>query len=112
MLDHHSHVRIQAKRQALDALSSKPSTGGQVSTKRYDTNDDTNAVVTPALNSHVTEKNGGDDETRTRDLCRDRREVHHRRKQNQQVRRAVVGNRWVHRDALEHFVQRFVQRPW
>jgi hypothetical protein len=38
--------------------------------------------------------NGGDDETRTRDLCRDRREVNRWRTQNQQVTCAVVGNRW------------------
>jgi hypothetical protein len=37
--------------------------------------------------------------------------VNHWRKQNQQVRRAVVGNRWLYRDSSAHFVQRFVQRP-
>jgi hypothetical protein len=53
---------------------------------------------------------GGDDETRTRDLCRDRRAVNLWRAQNQQVRRAVVGNRWAYRAPLGHFMQRFVQR--
>jgi Phage integrase family len=72
MLDHYSHVRVQAKRQALDALSSKPFGAGQSRTERYDTNHDTIAVVTTSSGSYVAEKNGGDDETRTRDLCRDR----------------------------------------
>jgi hypothetical protein len=47
--------------------------------------------------------NGGDDGTRTRDLCRDRRLVNHWRTQNQQVRRAVVGTRWLHRAGLARF---------
>jgi hypothetical protein len=42
------------------------------------------------------EKNGGDDETRTRDLCRDSTFFNCWPTQNQEVRRAVVGNRWVH----------------
>jgi hypothetical protein len=36
MLQHYSHIRLQAKRIALDALSTKTETGG------YDTNGDTN----------------------------------------------------------------------
>ncbi len=97
MLDHYSHVRVQAKRQALDALSSKPFGGGQGWTERYDTNHDTIAVVTPASGSYIAEKNGGDDETRTRDLCRDRHSGSCWHKQNQQVKCAVVDIRWHHR---------------
>jgi hypothetical protein len=74
MLDHYSHVRMQAKRQALDALSAKASStvreGG--SKGGYDTNDDTNSHSEETPFSQVVEKYGGDDETRTRDLCRDR----------------------------------------
>jgi hypothetical protein len=44
---------------------------------------------------HVVGMSGGDDETRTRDLCRDRCAVIRWATQNQQVRRAVVGNRWL-----------------
>jgi hypothetical protein len=54
------------------------------------------------------QKNGGDDETRTRDLCRDRREVTRWPTQNQAVRCAAVGNRWLHWQRRLVFVQRFV----
>jgi hypothetical protein len=58
-------------------------------------------------------KNGGDDGTRTRDLCRDSGEGNHWRKQNQQVTRAVVGNRWLRRAVLGNFVIRIViRRGW
>ena len=40
--------------------------------------------------------NGGDDGTRTRGLCRDRRQFTRWHKQNQQVSVAVVGTRWLH----------------
>ena len=40
-------------------------------------------------------RNGGDDETRTRDLCRDRAVLSTWPTQNQLVRCAVVGNRWL-----------------
>jgi hypothetical protein len=83
MLDHYSHVRIHAKRQALDALSSKSSGERQSWTGGYDTNHDTIAVVIPSQTSYVAEKYGGDDETRTRDLCRDRRELNRWATQNQ-----------------------------
>jgi integrase len=66
MLAHYSHVRIEAKRKALDALA------GGVKTAGYDTNDDTKSVGGAILASQVLEKNGGDDGTRTRGLCRDR----------------------------------------
>jgi integrase len=66
MLAHYSHVRIEAKRKALDALA--------VGVKKvgYDTNDDTKPMETAILSLQVNERNGGDDGTRTRDLCRDR----------------------------------------
>jgi integrase len=66
MLAHYSHVRIEAKRQALDVLA----TGGKAS--GCDTNNDTNQPRNSTPSIQVIEKNGGDDETRTRDLCRDR----------------------------------------
>jgi len=66
MLAHYSHVRLDAKRQALDALSSKGSRGS------YGTNNVTKPRPERVPLSQVIERNGGDDETRTRDLCRDR----------------------------------------
>jgi len=66
MLAHYSHVRIEAKRKALDALAVGVKTVG------YDANNDTKSLEGAILSSQVAEKNGGDDETRTRDLCRDR----------------------------------------
>ena len=60
------HVRIEAKRKALDALAIG------VKTEGYDTNSDTKPVDGAILSSQATEKNGGDDGTRTRGLCRDR----------------------------------------
>ncbi len=66
MLAHYSHVRLDAKRQALDALSSRALRGG------YGTNNVTNQQPERMPLSQVIGKNGGDDETRTRDLCRDR----------------------------------------
>jgi hypothetical protein len=65
MLAHHSHVRIEAKRKALDALAAG------VKTEGYDTNNVTKQVEGAILNSQTAEKNGGDDGTRTRGLCRD-----------------------------------------
>ena len=66
MLAHYSHVRIEAKRKALDVLAVGVKTGG------YDTADDTNRLRDATLPLQATEKYGGDDGTRTRDLCRDR----------------------------------------
>ena len=66
MLEHYSHIRMDAKRKALDALSGRDSTEG------YGTNNDTNSQTEPVPIPQVIEKNGGDDGTRTRDLCRDR----------------------------------------
>jgi Phage integrase family len=65
MLAHYSHIRVDAKRKALDALAPE-------STPGYDTDNDTNPSRNTIRSSQVIERNGGDDETRTRDLCRDR----------------------------------------
>ena len=62
MLAHYSHVRLEAKRKALDALSAGVS--GVVTSQSASQN----SAVPPQL----VEKNGGADETRTRDLLRDR----------------------------------------
>ena len=66
MLAHYSHVRIEAKRKALDALVTGVKTAG------YDTSYDTKPADSAMLSLQISEKNGGDDGTRTRDLCRDR----------------------------------------
>jgi len=63
MLDHYSHIRMDAKRKALDAIG-----GG---TRGYVTKRDTNSHSEPVPGPQVLEKNGGDDGTRTRGLCRD-----------------------------------------
>jgi integrase len=69
MLAHYSHVRMDAKRKALDALSARPleSISGR-STGGYGTNHDTNSAEQPASRPQVTEKNGGADGIRTHDL--------------------------------------------
>ncbi len=74
MLAHYSHIRMEAKRQALDALSERPSTGatGRASGGSYDTKNDTNDPSRRIPIPQTLEKYGGDDGTRTRDLCRDR----------------------------------------
>jgi integrase len=62
MLAHYSHVRLDAKRKALNALSE----GGIVGVTSQATSQNSGVLA------QLTEKNGGDDGTRTRDLCRDR----------------------------------------
>jgi hypothetical protein len=66
MLGPYSHVRHEAKHQAPDALSNIGMRGS------YGTNNVTNPQLERVPFSQVIEKNGGDDGTRTRDLCRDR----------------------------------------
>ncbi len=66
MLEHYSHVRLEAKRKALDSLSSG-GTGGS-----YGTNHGTNSQREGVPHPQVIERNGGADGTRTRDLVRDR----------------------------------------
>jgi len=62
MLAHYSHVRLEAKRKALDGISGGVSGGV--------TSQTTSQNSMPI--SQVTDNNGGADETRTRDLLRDR----------------------------------------
>jgi hypothetical protein len=62
MLAHYSHVRIDAKRKALDALSGGVTKG--VTSQSTSQNS--------GVPLQVIDKNGGADETRTRDLLRDR----------------------------------------
>ena len=64
MLAHYYHVRIEAKREALDALAETKPSG-------YVTKQVTKPVEGAIPKSQVLEKNGGDDGTRTRGLCRD-----------------------------------------
>jgi integrase len=66
MLAHYSHVRIEAKRKALDALAVGIKTVG------YDTNNVTKPCEEAILSPQLHERIGGDDGTRTRGLCRDR----------------------------------------
>ena len=74
MLAHYSHVRLEAKRNALEAISSRRSDQGEDGgeTLGYDTNYDTNSESGEPFSSQILEKNGGVDGTRTRGLCRDR----------------------------------------
>jgi hypothetical protein len=58
MLEHYSHIRMDAERKALDAISGRGLTGG------YDTNDDTKPLSERVPAPQVIEKNGGDDGTR------------------------------------------------
>ena len=64
MLAHYSHVRLDAKRRALDALSSAGSTEG------YGTNHDTNTTAAPKPGPQVVEENGRPVRARTADLHR------------------------------------------
>src|SRR5713226_447687 len=64
MLAHYSHVRMDAKRKALDALSGGGSGGG------YGTNNDTKALPAAAAHPQVIEINGRPVGTRTPDLYR------------------------------------------
>ena len=62
MLEHYSHIRLDAKRTALDALSQRSGRGG------YGTNSATNEPEASNANSQVVEKNGGADGIRIRQL--------------------------------------------
>ena len=64
MLAHYSHVRMDAKRKALDALA------GRGSGDSYDTKQDTNASPAATPNPQVIEINGRPVGTRTPDLYR------------------------------------------
>jgi len=64
MLAHYSHVRLDAKRKALDALSQGNKEQG------YDTKNGTKAPVQQPVNPQVVEINGRPVGTRTPDLYR------------------------------------------
>ncbi len=70
MLAHYSHVRMEAKRQALDALSERPSEGatGGASGGSYDTKNDTIQRQRELPDVQVVEKSGRRVGTRTPDL--------------------------------------------
>ena len=89
MLAHYSHVRLDAKRKALDALSGGSSGSG------YGTNHDTIAPVAPEPSPQVVEINGRPGRTRTSDLFRVKEVTGYWHTQNQQVTCAVAGNRWL-----------------
>jgi Phage integrase family len=70
MLGHYSHIRLEAKRRALDALSGRRT---EVTSERdagaiYGINDVTSSLSKPISNPQVVEKIGGADGVRTRDL--------------------------------------------
>ena len=62
MLEHYSHIRLDAKRSALDALSSRSKAAG------YDTNDGTKRETGNSQHTQTAEKNGGREGARTPDL--------------------------------------------
>ena len=64
MLARYSHVRIDAKRNALDALSKGSERHG------YDTTSDTNTASVFSVSAELIERNGRHEETRTPDLYR------------------------------------------
>ena len=72
MLAHYSHVRLEAKRQALDALSSRPSKGATQGSQggSYDTKNDTIQRLRELPDVQVVEKNGRRGRTQTADLYR------------------------------------------
>ena len=70
MLGHYSHIRLEAKRRALDAISDRraEATSERDAEASYGTNNVTNSSLKPISNSQVIEKIGGADGVRTRDL--------------------------------------------
>jgi integrase-like protein len=92
MMSGYSHIRKGARRAAVNALCRD--------TVQLNSTVHQNGALP---DSYVFEKNGGDDETRTRNLCRDRQYFRRRRTQNQEVRRVVVGARWLHWAGLARF---------
>ena len=74
MSEHYSHIRLEAKREALNALSGRPSgkgTGGGQADSHV-TNHVTRTPSEAFPSPQLINKCGGADETRTRDLLRDR----------------------------------------
>jgi integrase len=74
MLEHYSHVRLEAKRQALNALATRrlESENQEDSERGYVTRDVTKGGREEVPPSQLIQKAGGDDGTRTRGLMRDR----------------------------------------
>ena len=74
MLEHYSHVRLEAKRQALDALTTtRLGTDSQgASEGSYVTRNVTKGASKEVRSPQVLQNAGGDDGTRTRGLMRDR----------------------------------------
>ncbi len=72
MLAHYSHVRLEAKRRALDAFATRPGVGdsGGGSGGSYDTKDDTIQRLRELPDVQVVEKSGRRDWIRTNDLYR------------------------------------------
>jgi len=76
MLEHYSHIRTEAKRRALDAISTPTAPPAAPQTSGISdplvTKSVTKLESVGELNLQVIEKAGGDDGARTRDLMRDR----------------------------------------
>jgi integrase len=73
MLEHYSHVRLEAKRRALEALAMRPESQNQgVSEGGYVTRNVTKSESEVMPAPEVIQNAGGDDGTRTRGLMRDR----------------------------------------
>jgi len=76
MLEHYSHIRTEAKRKALDAISTPTATPANPEFAGLPDALVTKSVTKPEsvgmVNSQVIENAGGDDGNRTRDLMRDR----------------------------------------
>jgi|SRR5579862_672636 len=74
MLEHYSHVRLEAKRHALDALASvRPESQNQGAAEGgYVTRNVTKSDLAEIPVAQLIENAGGDDGTRTRGLLRDR----------------------------------------
>ena len=71
MMSHYSHIRRDARREAVKGLSKRnPRPTWDTVQSTVQTVENVDLRGKPSL--QVLEKNGGDDETRTRDLCRDR----------------------------------------
>ena len=69
MLEHYSHVRLDAKRRALDSLNRTPAAQPKDEPVGYDTKHDTNGVFTETVIPEVIEEYGGRRRDRTGGLC-------------------------------------------
>jgi integrase len=71
MMRHYSHIRREARREAVNGLS-KRNPRPMWDTLQTTVQLPENGGISAEPLSQIIQKNGGDDETRTRDLCRDR----------------------------------------